>query len=81
MPNNLFCIVNTEDNLEKVDFFKACRDALSSKKQKPAYLIGRVAGQYAKPRSSEFMMKDGIQIHNYKGDNVNSIHEHERDPC
>ena len=53
---------------------------MASKKGKPAFLIGRVAGQYAKPRSSEFMIKDGVQIHNYKGDNVNSLDENERDP-
>lgn len=40
---------------------------------KPATIIGRIAGQYAKPRSSEFTIHNGKKIHNYKGDIVNSL--------
>jgi len=34
--------------------------------------IGRVAGQYAKPRSSRYEEVDGILMPTYKGDNINS---------
>ena len=47
-------------------------------KKKPATIIGRIAGQYAKPRSNEFIFVNGKKTHNYKGDNVNSTKEEER---
>jgi 3-deoxy-7-phosphoheptulonate synthase len=42
--------------------------------------IGRIAGQYAKPRSVEFMEVNGVKVHNYKGDNINSIDINDRNP-
>jgi len=35
--------------------------------------IGRVAGQFAKPRSSDFEEKDGVKLPSYRGDIVNDI--------
>ncbi len=35
--------------------------------------IGRIAGQYAKPRSEEFEMINGEIMPTYKGDNINSF--------
>jgi 3-deoxy-7-phosphoheptulonate synthase len=35
--------------------------------------IGRVAGQFAKPRSSDFEERDGIKLPSYRGDIINSI--------
>lgn len=35
--------------------------------------VGRIAGQYAKPRSSDYEMVDGEKIPNYRGDLINSI--------
>ena len=34
--------------------------------------IGRLAGQYAKPRSTDTETKDGITLPSYRGDNVNA---------
>jgi len=34
--------------------------------------IGRIAGQYVKPRSSDIEMVDGIELPSYRGDMVNS---------
>lgn len=34
--------------------------------------IGRIAGQYAKPRSSDFEILDGVSLPSYRGDMVNS---------
>ena len=35
--------------------------------------IGRLAGQFAKPRSSDFEEKDGIKLPSYRGDIINDI--------
>lgn len=40
--------------------------------RKPIIRIGRIAGQYAKPRSSNFETIDGITLPSYRGDLVNS---------
>ncbi len=39
----------------------------------PVTKIARVAGQYAKPRSSDFEEIDGVRLPSYRGDNVNSF--------
>lgn len=33
--------------------------------------MGRIAGQFAKPRSTDFVEKDGLRVFNYKGDIIN----------
>ena len=40
---------------------------------KPVVKIGRIAGQYAKPRSSDFEEIDGVKLPSYRGDIVNDI--------
>ena len=40
---------------------------------KPVVKIGRVAGQFAKPRSSDFEEKDGKSLPSYRGDIINDI--------
>ncbi len=40
---------------------------------KPVVKIGRVAGQFAKPRSSDFEEKDGTKLPSYRGDIINDI--------
>ena len=40
--------------------------------RKPIVRIGRIAGQYAKPRSSDFETIDGVTLPSYRGDLVNS---------
>jgi 3-deoxy-7-phosphoheptulonate synthase len=40
--------------------------------RKPIIRIGRIAGQYAKPRSSDFETIGGISLPSYRGDLVNS---------
>jgi len=41
--------------------------------QMPVVRIGRFAGQYAKPRSSDFETRDGVTLPSYRGDLVNSV--------
>ncbi len=37
----------------------------------PVVRVGRIAGQYAKPRSQDFEQINGQNIHNYRGDLIN----------
>jgi 3-deoxy-7-phosphoheptulonate synthase len=39
----------------------------------PVVKVGRIAGQFAKPRSEDFETKDGVSLPSYRGDNINSI--------
>lgn len=39
----------------------------------PVVKVGRVAGQFAKPRSSDFEEKNGLQLPSYRGDIVNEM--------
>lgn len=39
----------------------------------PTVKIGRIAGQFAKPRSEDFEERDGISLPSYRGDIVNDI--------
>ncbi len=40
---------------------------------KPVVKVGRIAGQYAKPRSSDTEIVDGVELPSYRGDMANSI--------
>ena len=37
----------------------------------PIVKVGRIAGQFAKPRSDDFETQDGVTLPSYRGDNVN----------
>ncbi|KAB1210194.1 Phospho-2-dehydro-3-deoxyheptonate aldolase 1, chloroplastic [Morella rubra] len=39
--------------------------------QVPVIRVGRMAGQFAKPRSDPFEERDGVKLPSYKGDNIN----------
>lgn len=39
----------------------------------PVVKVGRIAGQFAKPRSSDIETKDGIALPSYRGDIINGI--------
>ena len=38
----------------------------------PVVKLGRIGGQFAKPRSSDFEEKDGLKLPSYRGDIINS---------
>jgi 3-deoxy-7-phosphoheptulonate synthase len=40
---------------------------------KPVVKVGRIAGQFAKPRSSDFETVDGVEYPSYRGDIINDI--------
>ena len=46
----------------------------------PIVKIGRMAGQFAKPRSSEFENIEGMQVQSYRGDIINGLQIDERAP-
>ena len=46
----------------------------------PVVRIGRMAGQYAKPRSRSTEQVDGLEIPSYRGDHVNGFEPAERRP-
>lgn len=40
---------------------------------KPVVKVGRIAGQFAKPRSADFEEFDGVKLPSYRGDIINNI--------
>jgi 3-deoxy-7-phosphoheptulonate synthase len=40
---------------------------------KPVVKVGRIAGQFAKPRSSPIEVVDGVELPSYRGDNINGM--------
>ncbi len=62
------------DNIR--DFFKVFLQmsvVLTYAGGKPVVKVGRIAGQFAKPRSSDSETKDGVTLPSYRGDIINSI--------
>ena len=45
----------------------------------PVVKLGRIAGQFSKPRSAPTEVKDGIELPSYLGDNINGIEFTEKD--
>ena len=39
----------------------------------PVVKVGRIAGQFAKPRSDDSETRDGVTLPSYRGDNINAI--------
>ena len=46
---------------------------------KPVIKVGRIAGQFAKPRSSDFEEIDGVKLPSYRGDIINGMEFTEED--
>jgi len=62
------------DNIR--DFFKVFLQmsvVLTYASGKPVVKVGRIAGQFAKPRSSDTETIDGVTLPSYRGDIINSI--------
>jgi 3-deoxy-7-phosphoheptulonate synthase len=63
---------------KKAEAMHRFRETLSLAAGKPVLLVGRIAGQYAKPRSDPYetvLTQSGqsVKVASYKGDNVNGI--------
>ena len=62
------------DNIR--DFFRVFLQmavALTYGAAKPVVKVGRIAGQFAKPRSSDIEAKEGVELPSYRGDIINGI--------
>jgi len=62
------------DNIR--DFFRVFLQmaaALTFGASQPVVKVGRIAGQFAKPRSSDMEEKDGVNLPSYRGDIINGI--------
>ena len=62
------------DNIR--DFFRVFLQmaiALTFGASKPVVKVGRIAGQFAKPRSSDTETKNGVTLPSYRGDIINGI--------
>jgi len=46
---------------------------LTSSASLPVVKVGRIAGQFSKPRSSPIEVKDGVELPSYLGDNINGM--------
>jgi 3-deoxy-7-phosphoheptulonate synthase len=58
------------------DFFRVFLQmavVLTHGASKPVVKVGRVAGQFAKPRSSDTEIIDGVELPSYRGDIINAI--------
>ena len=63
---------NENNIISTVQTIREMADILSKKFNKEIIRIGRMAGQYAKPRSSNVEIREGIELPVYRGDIVNS---------
>ncbi|WP_017931022.1 class II 3-deoxy-7-phosphoheptulonate synthase [Robiginitomaculum antarcticum] len=45
---------------------------------KPVVKVGRIAGQFGKPRSSAVEVRDGVELPSYRGDNINGMDFNEK---
>ncbi|MEZ5781443.1 MAG: 3-deoxy-7-phosphoheptulonate synthase class II [Rhizobiaceae bacterium] len=62
------------DNIR--DFFRVFLQmsvVLTFAGSQPVVKVGRIAGQFAKPRSSDIEAKDGVSLPSYRGDIINGI--------
>lgn len=62
------------DNIR--DFFRVFLQmsvVLTYAAAKPVVKVGRIAGQFAKPRSSDTETKDGVTLPSYRGDIINEL--------
>ncbi|MEM1069914.1 MAG: 3-deoxy-7-phosphoheptulonate synthase class II [Planctomycetota bacterium] len=65
---------NTADTIEKkLKVLLQMSLVLVYGMQKPIIRVGRIAGQYAKPRSKDTETRDGVTLPSYRGDCVNRI--------
>lgn len=68
-----FADCNTEVILNKLRILLQISLVLINGLQKPVIRVGRIAGQYAKPRSSDIESINGESLPTYRGDLINAI--------
>jgi 3-deoxy-7-phosphoheptulonate synthase len=68
-----FDSVTAQDIRGKLRVLLSMAVVLTYAAQVPVVKVGRIAGQYAKPRSSDTETRDGVTLPAYRGDAVNSL--------
>ncbi len=64
----------TADNIRaKLKVLLSMAVVLTYAAQVPVVKVGRIAGQYAKPRSSDFEVRGGVKLPAYRGDAINGF--------
>ena len=66
-----FIDCNEKTIIEKIKILLQMSVVLTYSSRKPVIKIGRIAGQYSKPRSSDTEIIDGKEFLSYRGDSVN----------
>ena len=74
-----FIDCNPETIANKLKILLQMSVVLSHAARRPVLRIGRIAGQFFKPRSSPTEEIDGQTVPSYKGDTVNGFHADERE--
>ncbi|WP_079143808.1 3-deoxy-7-phosphoheptulonate synthase [Streptomyces luteocolor] len=68
-----FDALTTESVAAKLDTLFTMASTLSAGARLPVVTVGRIAGQYAKPRSLPTEERDGVVLPAYRGDAVNGL--------
>lgn len=68
-----FADCNTDVILNKIRILLQISLVLIHGLHKPVIRVGRIAGQYAKPRSADYETIDGVTLPSYRGDLINAI--------
>ncbi|MBT2481595.1 3-deoxy-7-phosphoheptulonate synthase [Streptomyces sp. ISL-94] len=68
-----FDALSAESVAAKLDTLLAMADSLTAGARLPVVVVGRIAGQYAKPRSHPTEVRDGVALPAYRGDAVNGL--------
>ncbi|MFK7825276.1 MAG: class II 3-deoxy-7-phosphoheptulonate synthase [Oligoflexales bacterium] len=64
---------NRSTIMNKINILLQMSVVLCYGSRRPVIRVGRIAGQYGKPRSNKTEEVDGVQLPVYRGDNVNSF--------
>lgn len=75
-----FADCNARSIVNKLKILLQMSIVLSYAARKPVLRIGRIAGQYFKPRSSETERIDDAEVLTYRGDAINGFASTEREP-
>lgn len=71
---------NQETTYAKLEFIDQIANFFQKKTGTQAIRVGRIAGQYAKPRSNPYEVSHNKKIYSYFGDMVNQAHKNHRTP-
>ena len=68
-----FAAFNANQIRDKLKVLLQMAVVLTYGAQQPVVKVGRIAGQFAKPRSSDTESRDGVELPSFRGDAVNAL--------